>query len=226
MASRLHAACCPSACVLSSTALQPPAPPRACTAHCHSACILTHTHMWSLQVCFAHARTRRRTHTCTSTLPGTLQTWGPAGPHTSLVQHTAAPLTNAFAVLGAVGPAGGSHEAEVPAQHVRVGQREVVIADGAPFIVVEDLDAALVVLAWVASQPKLQLGRGAARGARRGGLGTAPPQPQPPQQHQQLLPRPRAVVSHGGVALCGETVSGQAGELHRAAMPARPGAVR
>lgn len=86
-------------------------------------------------------------------------------------------LTNAFAILGTVGPASGSHKAKVPTQHMRVGQREVIVADGAPLIIVENLNASLVVLAWVASQAKLQLGSRGVCGAWGGGLAAAHPQP-------------------------------------------------
>lgn len=82
-------------------------------------------------------------------------------------------LTLAVAVLGAVRPPRGRHEAQLAAEHVGVGYGEVVVADGSPLALVEKLHPTLVVLSGVSGQPDLQplrLGpRGRRRRGRRGG---------------------------------------------------------
>lgn len=76
-------------------------------------------------------------------------------------------LTCPLAVLGTVRPARGSDEAQLTTQNMGIGYGEVVVTDGAPLSLVEDLHAALVVFAGVTRQPELQ---GAALRRGRGRL--------------------------------------------------------
>lgn len=80
-------------------------------------------------------------------------------------------LTLSVAVFGAVSPSGGWDEAQLSTEDVGVGYREVVVADGSPLSLVEELYPALVVFAGVSGQADLQLLRGPGRG--RGHAGPA-----------------------------------------------------
>lgn len=96
-------------------------------------------------------------------------------------------LTNSFAVFCTVSPACGSHKPQMPAEDVGVGQREVVITDGAPFLVVENLNAPLVVLTGIAGQSEVQVGRWRALsgGGSAGRLGQTHPQPGATQEAKE-----------------------------------------
>lgn len=65
-------------------------------------------------------------------------------------------LTGSRAIFGTVGPACSLCEAQLPAEDMGSLQREVIIADGAPFTSSLYLHAALVGLPGEASQPEPQ----------------------------------------------------------------------
>lgn len=100
-------------------------------------------------------------------------------------------LTLTLAIFGTVGPPRGCDEAQLATEHVGVRDREVVIADGSPLALVEELYSPLVVFSWESSQSDPQsfglgLGGRGGRGCRRGfarwrGLGQAASKPHPEQ---------------------------------------------
>lgn len=61
----------------------------------------------------------------------------------------------ALAVFGAVGPSCGRDEAQVATEHVGVVYREVVVTDGSPLALVEELHPTLVVFSGVPRQSDL-----------------------------------------------------------------------
>lgn len=67
--------------------------------------------------------------------------------------------TYSFAIFRGRRPWDGLQVAQLPAHHLSGVDREVVVTDGAPFTVVEDLHAALVVFPFISRQSELNPGR-------------------------------------------------------------------
>lgn len=66
-----------------------------------------------------------------------------------------ATLTLAFAIFSTVGPSCGWDEAQMVAKYVGVSYREVVITDGSPLSLVEQLYPSLVVFSRISGQSDL-----------------------------------------------------------------------
>lgn len=71
-----------------------------------------------------------------------------------------------LAILGAMRPPCGRDEAQLSAENVGVGNGEVIVADGSPLALVEQLYPALIVLPRVSGQPESKPRRSLGPGRR------------------------------------------------------------